>query len=193
VGYQFLNTVEVAYQELEARTAFLSVFFGAMGLISIAVNLGITPLVHRHLGVIAGLLVQPLMLVLCSYGFVLQPGLLLGAALKISDRGLSYSINRASKELLYVPIDPVLIYQAKAWIDMFGYRLFKGLGSLLILVLTQWLPLQLGLSQLSWLTLAICGVWIAALIYLQCDYQLVTGEGHCWGRERRCMEGCPLE
>lgn len=193
VGYQFLNTVEVAYQELEARTAFLSVFFGGMGLISIAVNLGITPLVHRYLGVIAGLLVQPLMLVLCSYGFVLQPGLLLGAALKISDRGLSYSINRASKELLYVPIDPVLIYQAKAWIDMFGYRLFKGLGSLLILLLTQWLPLQLGLSQLSWLTLAICGVWIAALIYLQCDYQFVTGDGPCWGRERRCMEGCPLD
>jgi len=174
VEYQFLKSVEAHYVEREARTAFLSMFFSVLGLVSIMVNLVITPLIHRKLGVIAGLLVQPLMIGLCSWGFLLQQTILTAGALKISDRGLSYSINRASKELLYVPVDPILIYQAKAWIDMFGYRMFKVLGSLLILLSTRWLPFTLGVGQLSWLTLGICTVWVGFISMLRSDYRLVS-------------------
>lgn len=169
VEYQFLNTVEMSHPELEARTAFLSIFFGLLGLISIAVNLGLTPLVHKYLGVIAGLMIG-----LCSWGFLLHPSLLLGSATKISGGGLSYSINRASKELLYVPIDTVLIYQAKAWIDMFGYRMFKIFGSLLILMFTRWLPITVSVPQLSWLVILICGLWIRLIMILRRDYRLVA-------------------
>jgi AAA family ATP:ADP antiporter len=94
-----------------------------------------------------------------------------GAALKIADRGLSYSINRASKELLYVPIDPLLIYRAKAWIDMFGYRLFRVLGSVLILLLTQWLPWTVSPIQLGWLVLVLCTLWLGTLTRLTGAYR----------------------
>jgi AAA family ATP:ADP antiporter len=170
VEYQFLKTVEAQFTELEARTTFLSAFFGVLGMVSIAVNLGLTPLVHRYLGVIAGLAVQPLALSICSLGFLARPTLLFGAAAKISDRGLSYSINRASKELLYVPIDSVLIYQAKAWIDMFGYRLFKIFGSFVILIFTQWLPFSVEVPQLSWFTVGICLLWIMLIVAIRRDY-----------------------
>lgn len=173
IEYQFLNTVEATHPEMETRTAFLSGFFSLLGLVSIAVNLGLTPWVHRRLGVIAGLLVQPLMIGLCSTGFLFYPGLFFGAAAKISDRGLSYSINRASKELLYVPIDTVLIYRAKAWIDMFGYRLFKIFGSLLILACTRWLPVSMSLPQLSWLVLLICAAWVGLIGYLRREYRSI--------------------
>ncbi len=170
IEYQFLKTVEAVYREQEARTAFLSMFFSLLGGVSIAVNLGLTPLIHRTLGVIAGLLVQPAMIILCSFGFFLQPGLFFSGATKVSDRGLSYSINRASKELLYVPIDSLLIYQAKAWIDMFGYRLFKIFGSLFILLFTGWLPQPLSVPQLGVLTFAICLVWVAIILRLRGEY-----------------------
>jgi AAA family ATP:ADP antiporter len=74
---------------------------------------------------------------------------------------------------LYVPVDSVLIYQAKAWIDMFGYRLFKVTGSVVILLFTQWLPFQISVSQLSWFTVSICAIWIALILVLRHDYQLV--------------------
>jgi AAA family ATP:ADP antiporter len=173
VEYQFMNSVESAYPEREARTAFLSLFFSVMGIMSIAVNLGITPLVHRYLGAIAGLLVQPVMIIIFSWCFFLRSTLFFSCATKISDRALSYSINRASKELLYVPVDSVLIYQAKAWIDMFGYRLFKVAGSVVILLFTQWLPFQVSVPQLSWFTVSICSIWIAFILVLRHDYQLV--------------------
>ena len=173
VEYQFLNTVEASYPEREARTAFLSLFFSLLGVISIIINLGITPLIHRALGPIAGLLVQPLMIWIFSWWFFFQPTLFFSAATKISDRALSYSINRASKELLYVPVDSVLIYQAKAWIDMFGYRLFKVSGSILILLFTQWLPFTISVPQLSWFTVSICVIWIILIYLVRQDYHLV--------------------
>ena len=170
IDYQFLNSVEASYPEREARTAFISLFFSVMGFISVGINLVITPLIHRFFGTIVGLLVQPLMISLFSWAFLFQSTLFFGSAAKISDRGLSYSINRASKELLYIPIDPVIIYQAKAWIDMFGYRIFKVSGSLMILIFTQWLPIKLGLSQLSWITITICAAWIAIIMVLRHEY-----------------------
>ncbi len=96
------------------------------------------------------------------------------SATKICDRGLSYSINRASKELLYVPIDPVLIYQAKAWLDMLGYRLFKVFGSFIILLVTQWLPVSMSIVQLSWFTTVLCGVWIFLVMTLRREYRTMV-------------------
>lgn len=169
VEYQFLDAVNEAYPERDARTAFISGFFSVLGLASIGVNLLLTPLIHRHLGMLAGLATQPLALMLFSLGFMAQPVLWMAGAMKIADRGLSYSINRASKELLYIPVDPVRTYQAKAWIDMLGYRLFKVAGSALIIGLTQFL----GVAQLGWLTVVICIAWLAVIGALGREYARV--------------------
>lgn len=170
IEYQFLKTVEGSFLEREARTAFLSMFFSLLGMVSIGVNLLLTPLIHRCFGAIAGLLIQPLSIALCSLAFLFTPSLFWGGGLKISDRGLSYSINRASKELLYIPIDTVMIYQAKAWIDMFGYRLFKILGSIVILGWTRWLPDTPSVSQIGWINLGICLMWLVVILAMRREY-----------------------
>ncbi len=176
VEYKFISMVAASYPGVDARTAYLSLFFSVMGGVSIGVNLLLTPLVQRHLGVMAGLLAQPVLLFASTLGFYLQPMLLSAAVMKVSDRGLSYSINRASKELLYIPLDPLQTYQVKAWIDMFGYRLFKVLGSVLILLLTQWLPTPFSAVQLSWLTLLVCLLWILTIAWLAREYRVVMAE-----------------
>ena len=166
VEFQFLSTVNEAYPERESRTAFISGFFSLLGLVSIGVNLLLTPLVHRYLGMLAGLATQPLVLMAFSLGFMAQPVLWMAGAMKIADRGLSYSINRASKELLYIPVDPVRTYQAKAWIDMLGYRLFKVAGSFLIIAFTG----VLSLGGLGWLTVAIAVAWLAVIAAIGREY-----------------------
>ncbi|MFW6331823.1 MAG: Npt1/Npt2 family nucleotide transporter [Thermodesulfobacteriota bacterium] len=176
IDYQFLKTVEVYYPEREARTAFLSFLFSMLSLVSIVINLFVTPFIHRLFGAIGGLLVQPVLMGIFASIFMVQPVLFFAGALKISDRGISYSIYRASKELLYVPIDPVLIYQAKAWIDMFGFRIFKVLGSFLILLCTQWLPYKLDVSQLSWFSIGICILWFGLIMVLRLDYRVLYGK-----------------
>ncbi len=171
VEFQFIKTIEETYHDLDERTQFFSFFFGVLGIVSIAVNLTLTPLIHRYLGIFAGMLVQPAATVLFSFGFLVQPSLWMGSVMKIADRGLSYSINRASKEQLYIPLDPETTYQAKAWIDMLGYRVFKIAGAGLILLLTQWLPIQLSAPQLSWLTAAVCIAWAIVISMLAKEYK----------------------
>ena len=166
VEFQFMRIIEGTYPEREARTAVLSVFFSILSAVSIGINLLITPLVLRYLGILAGLMVQPLALATSTYGFVIDSSLYPAATMKISDRGLSYSINRASKELLYIPIDPITIYESKAWIDMFGYRIFKVLGAMLILFLTQWTTLASGYAELSWVIIGGCVLWAIVLLSL---------------------------
>lgn len=174
IEYQFMHVVEASIAEREARTAYLGNFFSVLSAVAIGINLLITPLIHRWLGAIGGMIAQPLTVMGASLFYMTNASLTSGAALKIADRGLSYSINRASKELLYVPIDPLLIYRAKAWIDMFGYRLFRVLGSVLILLLTQWLPWTLSPIQLGWLVLGLCALWLGTLTRLAGAYRGIT-------------------
>jgi len=176
VEYQFIKAVEASYTALDARTQYISSFFSLLGVVSIMINLLITPFLHRYLGVMWGMLTQPVVLALSSLVFMSQPVLMIASVMKIADRGLSYSINRASKEQLYIPVDPVRTYQAKAWIDMLGYRLFKVFGSALILVLAKSLPLGENAAQLGWLTLLICGAWILVLALLAREYHAFVTE-----------------
>jgi AAA family ATP:ADP antiporter len=166
--------IEEAYSDLDERTVFISEFFSIMGLIAIAINVVVTPFVHRYVGIFAGLLVQPLILAAVSFGFFLNTTLFMAAVMKVGDRGLSYSINRASKELLYIPLSAQHTYQVKAWIDMLGYRLFKILGAALILVATGWLPFELGIGGLSILTFAICFAWVLVIGLLARSYREIT-------------------
>tara|TARA_R110002167_G_scaffold31879_1_gene104215 strand:- start:420 stop:1040 length:621 start_codon:yes stop_codon:yes gene_type:complete len=172
VEYQLMSLVQQQFPEKEARSAFISLLYLYLGSAALGVNLLFTPLIHRRLGVISGLLTQPLLLGLAAYGFMINASLLMAQLLKIADRGLSYSINRASKELLYVPLLPELIYRAKAWIDMLGYRLFKIFTSFLILLFTRWEVLSLTPPQFSWLVLAICLVWCVAILRIRGEYRL---------------------
>lgn len=174
VEYQFLHIVEATYPEREARTAALSLFFSVMGGVSVAVNLVLTPLILNYMGVLSGLLVQPLALAVSAGGFMLHPTLIPAAIMKICDRGLSYSINRAAKELLYIPVEPMVMYQAKAWIDMFGYRLFKALGALIIIGLSQWSLAGNGVVDLGWVVLVGCGIWAWVLATLNREYLSLT-------------------
>ncbi len=173
VEFQFMRIVEVSFPEREARTATLSLFFSALSGFSIVVNLLVTPLVLNRLGVLAGLLVQPVMLAASALGFMAQGGFLAAAVMKIADRGLSYSITRSAKELLYIPVDKLVMYQAKAWIDMFGYRSFKVAGAVIILLLTQWTTLARDGLDLNWVIVLCCGLWGLMLLGLYRRYRLL--------------------
>lgn len=169
--YQFMTLVAVEFTEVEERTAFLSLFLSALSALALAINIFATPLILKFFGAIGGLLMQPVAMIVSAASFALQPGLNTAIALRMSDKSLGYSITRASRELLYVPIDSVTIYRAKAWIDMFGYRLFKIIGALLIQLFTVWLPWQLGVAGLSWLVIGGCCAWVACALALRQQYQ----------------------
>ena len=174
VEYQFMNLVQQTIPERHERDIYLNGFFSMLSAVALAINLVLTPILLSRLGVIGALMVQPLALAFTSAGFLFNPILGMASTMKIADRGLSYSINRSSRELLYVPVDPVTIYRAKAWIDMFGYRSFKIVGSGIILLLTGLLMPADSVRALSLVVIVLCLWWIATVLALRVHFRMLA-------------------
>ncbi|MDX1502984.1 MAG: Npt1/Npt2 family nucleotide transporter [Thermoanaerobaculia bacterium] len=173
VDLQFNWAVESATSSLDERTAYFGNLYSIIGLSAFLFQLLLTTRIHRIFGVAAALRVLPVAMVLGAGGLLLAAAFLPGAllqtakALKIGENGLRYSIDQASRELLFLPVPAALRVKAKAFIDVFVHRAAKGLAALLLLPVTfGWLsPVQIG-----WVSLALAGGWLTATRWVHREY-----------------------
>jgi len=94
-------------------------------------------------GVGASLLFLPGTILLAVIMLILFPGLLATAVfLKMSDAGLKQSINKASMELLIMPIPVQLKNQTKTFIDVFVDSLATGISGIILILLVSGLNLS---------------------------------------------------
>ncbi len=166
VDLQFNWVVEQATSGLDQRTAFFGNFYSVTGLAAVVFQLLLTSRIQRGRGVGFALRVLPVTLsigtvaLLVAGGFL--PALLLaaGLTLKVGENGLRYSLDQATRELLFLPVPRALRTKAKAVIDVLVQRGAKGLAAFLLLpVVFGWLtPVDAG-----WLSLALIGVWLAVV------------------------------
>ena len=122
-----------------------------------------------HLGVRRVLPSIPGILGATLLAFLVAPHVALLAAAKVLSKVLDYSLFRATKELLYIPLTYAEKTQGKAVIDMLTYRVAKGGASLLLLaVVALDTPRVVG-----WLTLGVIATWVFVSVGLARRY---TGE-----------------
>jgi len=114
------------------------------------------------MGVPLVLLSIPALLGVAVAGYALVPRYAAIAAAKVASKAFDYSLFRAAKEILYIPLGRAERTQGKAFVDMMSYRMAKGATSLMLLGLVA-----LGQPQAAlWLTLACIGVWVWITIRL---------------------------
>jgi AAA family ATP:ADP antiporter len=89
-------------------------------------------------------------------------------------KGLDYSVFRAAKEILYIPLSFDARYRAKEVIDVFGYRFSKG-GSALLVVLGQKAGVVLE-SGYAVIALAAAAAWLLLAVPLGTFYRRETRE-----------------
>jgi AAA family ATP:ADP antiporter len=108
-------------------------FFGMCGqasnLLSLFLALIGTSFLVRKLGLKTCLFIFPAATTLVVLYIMFNPGLwsLFGALLIF--RGITYGFNNPNKEILYIPTNPDVKFKAKGWIDVFGSRCSKAIGS----------------------------------------------------------------
>lgn len=161
VDYQFNTFVAQRFAGEEVIASFLGRFNTAAIAASALVQFVLTTWILRRWGPRVGLLVLPLVLAAGSASLWFVPLFGVVAATFFSDAALGYSLNQASKEVLYTTTDEATKYQAKAFIDMFLMRLAKGVSALLILAWAAWLAPG-GVAQLALLSLAAIVPWLLA-------------------------------
>ena len=176
IDYQFNTFVAQRYPDQQVMASFIGRFSTASIAASAVVQLVLTTWILRRWGPRVGLLILPCALALGSGAFLLVPLFSAIAAAFFADATLSYSLNQASKEVLYTPTDEATKYQAKAFIDMFLMRFGKGLSAIMILVWTAWL-LPTGVQQLAIVSLVVIAGWLLVARAAARGFAQQTGSG----------------
>lgn len=85
--------------------------------------------IQRRLGVKTSLIVMPCIVAVVVLFFSLHPAEYVFFWIMVFAKALNYAINSPSIKQLYVPTTVQARYQAQAWIDTFGARGAKAIGS----------------------------------------------------------------
>lgn len=133
IDYQFGYFATRAYPVEEELTSFYGFWFSSFNVISLLIQLVLTNKIVGRFGVAYSILILPALLLLGSVAILIFPVLLIALLLKLSDSSLKQSINKASFELIMLPIPDDLKLRTKTFIDVFIDSLATGICGLLIL------------------------------------------------------------
>jgi ATP:ADP antiporter, AAA family len=112
-----------------AMASFMGEFGVATNSLSFIFSLMGTSAVIRYLGLRLTLLLFPTLCLIVIIIVRLHPTLYVVFFAMIMLKANSYALNNPTKELLYQPTSSAVRYKAKSWIDIFGARGSKALGS----------------------------------------------------------------
>jgi len=113
-----------------AFTAFMGLFGQATNALSLILSFFGTSAIIRFFGFRLSLLLFPSLCLLVIVFVRLYPTLYVVFAAMMILKANSYALNNPTKEMLYQPTSSAVRYKAKSWIDIFGARGAKGMGSL---------------------------------------------------------------
>lgn len=157
VDYQYNVALEAYSASDEVRTAVAGQIYAATNAAALILQLLAGPLLK-----IAGVPLILVMIPALLFGGVLwaaaSPRLVAVAAIKIASKAFDYSLGRASKEILYIPLSYAEKTEGKTLVDLLTYRVAKGLASAMLLWLAA---VELGAGAVSALVIGLLGGWIA--------------------------------
>jgi len=169
--WQFKAIANQSFVNKDMLAAFFGTFYFYAGLLGLAFQLVLTTRLLRRFGIGTMLFLLPTAVLLSSTGLLIFGTLTAAFLLKGSDQVLRYSIDRATVELLYLPLASRLKLQAKWFIDTVIWRFGDGLSGVLVLIFAtylHWLP-----QRLSWISLVLISIWLVVVAISGKQYLLV--------------------
>ncbi len=172
MDFQFNEVIAASYTDLDARTEVVSYIQAAINAASLLLQVG-TGVILRSIGLSATLLVIPVTLLASLAAFVAVPTFWPMTLAKVWGKSADYSLFRAAKEMLYIPLSYTEKTQGKALVDMLVYRVAKGGVSLLLLGLV-------AIGRTAWIghfNCLLCLVWFGITYRLLSLYRERTPQG----------------
>jgi AAA family ATP:ADP antiporter len=168
--------LNMATQEFKGRgqtdsiTAFLGQVRFWLSVAGLAIQVFLTSRIHRLLGVGFALMILPVGLGFMASIILLNHALWAPALGSVLDRSFRYTVDKTTREILFLPLPTNVKMQAKPFVDVTVDRLAKGFGALFLLVLIA--PWGFGLSwqQLSWASLALISLWLVMAVRAKREY-----------------------
>lgn len=158
LDWQFNRAVELFIEGEDAKTRFFGIFFGALNVTSLLVQLFFTGWILRRFGIQVALLALPVGLLVGTIGIVAAPVLLTVALAKGAEGALRYSLDQATRELLFLPVPTPVTLKVKPLIDLGIYRGGTGIAGVLLLIVVN--GLGFSIQHVALLTGVLIGAWI---------------------------------
>ena len=171
---QQLNMAAEAFKGRGATdnlTAFLAQVTLYLSAIGFLIQVGLTSRIHRRLGVGFALLVLPTSLGATGIVMLLNAALWAPAMARILDTSLRYTLDKTTREVLFLPLPLEVKYRAKPFVDVSVDRFAKGVSALLALVLIKPWGLHFNWQQISYASLVVTGLWIFTALRARREYQ----------------------
>ncbi len=158
---------------VDSITSFLGEVQLYTSIIGFIIQVWLTSKIQRYLGIGFALLILPASLGITGTIMLLNGALWAPALARVIDTSLRYTIDKTTREILFLPLPNELKAQAKPFIDVTVDRFAKGIGALLVLVLIKDWGLGLSWQQLSWASLTMIVLWVFAAVRAKREYQSV--------------------
>jgi ATP:ADP antiporter, AAA family len=160
--------------DADALTRFFGTFNFSLGAVSFVLQLLLVGPALRQFGLAMTILVLPIALGTGSAVILLLPGFWSVLLTNALDQGLRFSLDKATYELLYLPLTLAQRAQVKNAIDIVISRIADSAGAVLLGIATHGFllfgGLGLGLRGTAAVNLGIIGVWIAVAARLRGEY-----------------------
>jgi AAA family ATP:ADP antiporter len=154
----------------DAIAAFLGQLIVYLSLIGFVIQVGLTSRIHRVLGIGFALLVLPVSMGAAATLILFNRALWAPSLGRIIDTSIRYTIDKTSREVLFLPLPADLKYRAKPFVDVTMDRLAKGIGALMILVFIKDWGFGFDWQQLSYVSLVLVALWVVVAIAARREY-----------------------
>ncbi|MEE2657466.1 MAG: Npt1/Npt2 family nucleotide transporter [Candidatus Latescibacterota bacterium] len=123
---RFAGLLAAEYPETDLRTAYLGGFWSGVNIAAMTMQFVCVPLILRYASLRAVHLAIPVFHIATAVVLFVYPSLTTATIAFFAFKSVDYSIFRAAKEILYIPLPFDARYRAKEVIDALGYRVAKG-------------------------------------------------------------------
>jgi ATP:ADP antiporter, AAA family len=150
----------------DLATTFGAIYTG-LNVLSLIIQLALTPLLLSRLGVGGALFVLPAILTASSLGFAMTGALIAIIVLKLGDGGLRHSLHRVASEILYVPMSAETRDGGKPIADAFGHRGGQAVAAVIVLCLGAFGG---GSTMFAAATAATASAWLFVIALVRKQY-----------------------
>src|SRR5215217_6851002 len=134
------------------------------------IQVWITPRIHRYLGIGFALWILPTNLSLTAAVILLNNALWAPALARVTDQSFRYTVDKTTREVLFLPLPTELRQEVKPLVDVTVDRLARAAGALLTLVLIQPWGFSLRWDQLSVVSLVLAVAWFVMAVRAKREY-----------------------
>jgi AAA family ATP:ADP antiporter len=169
IEQQLNMAVAEAIPGKDERTALLANVIFYSSIAGFLIQMTLTSRLHRLLGIGFAMLLMPVTTGASAALMLVIPALWTSTLARVLDTSLRYTVDKTTREILFVPLPTNLKYKAKPFADVAVDRFAKGVGAAVALIIaikifhfTWW--------QLSYLSLGVALLWIWMALRARGEY-----------------------